>query len=125
MATRAEVTTESSGADLPKLVVAGAVAAAAIVLFYVFADYSLLARTIGLLAAFGVAAAIVYQTALGRRTVAFFRDARTEVRKVVWPTRAETTQTTLTVIVIVIIVGIFLWVFDMFLAWLFKLVTGI
>ena len=126
MATRAEAPTSgSSGADTAKLAVAAAIAVAALVLFYVFAEYSLLARTIGLLVAFGAAAAVAYQTAQGRRTVAFFRDARTEVRKVVWPTRAETTQTTLTVIVIVIIVGILLWLFDMFLAALFKLVTGI
>ena len=124
MATRAETPSTGSG-DTLKLGVAAVVAAAAIVLFYVFAEQSLLARTIGLLVAFGAAAAIAYQTALGRRTVAFFRDARTEVRKVVWPTRAETTQTTLTVIVIVIIVGILLWLFDMFLSWLFRLVTGI
>ena len=124
MATRAETPSAGTG-DTLKLGAAALVAVAAIVLFYVFAEQSLLARTIGLLVAFGAAAAIAYQTALGRRTVAFFRDARTEVRKVVWPTRAETTQTTLTVIVIVIIVGILLWLFDMFLSWLFRLVTGI
>ena len=125
MATRAEAPTGTSGADTAKLAGAGAIVVAAIVLFYVFAEQSLLARTVGLLVAFGAAAAVAYQTALGRRTVAFFRDARTEVRKVVWPTRAETVQTTLTVLVIVIIVGILLWLFDMFLAALFRAVTGI
>lgn len=126
MATRAEITTGSgSGGDVPKLAVAAVIVVAALVAFYVFGEFSLLARTVGLLVAMGAAAAIVYQTAPGRRAVAFFRDARTEVRKVVWPTRAETVQTTLTVLVIVFIVGIFLWLFDMFLAWLFQLVTGI
>ena len=125
MATRAEAPTSAGPADTAKLVAAGAIVVVAIVLFYVFAEQSLLARTIGLLVAFGAAAAVAYQSAPGRRAVAFFRDARTEVRKVVWPTRAETTQTTLTVLVIVIIVGILLWLFDMFLAALFRLVTGI
>lgn len=126
MATRAEITTGSgSGGDVPKLAVAAVIVVAALVAFYVFGEFSLLARTVGLLVAMGTAVAIVYQTAPGRRAVAFFRDARTEVRKVVWPTRAETVQTTLTVLVIVFIVGIFLWLFDMFLAWLFQLVTGI
>jgi preprotein translocase subunit SecE len=80
---------------------------------------------IGLLIIAGLCAFIVYQTNLGKRIVGFFKDARTEVRKVVWPTRAETVQTTLTVFIIVVLVGIFLWLFDMLLAWLFKLITGI
>ena len=123
MASRAEVPTSS--ADTIKFVVAGALGLAGLVAFYVFAEQSLLLRTIGLLAVAGVVAFILYQTALGKRTVAFFRDARTEVRKVVWPSRAETTQTTITVVIIVIIVGIFLWLLDMLLSGLFKLITGI
>jgi len=57
-------------------------------------------------------------TAKGRLLAAFFGNARTEVRKMVWPTRVETTQTTLIVIAVVIMVGIFLWLLDMLLAWL-------
>ena len=123
MASRAEVPT--SGADTVKFIVAGALGLAGLVAFYVFAEQSLLLRTIALLVVAGIVAFVLYQTALGKRTVAFFRDARTEVRKVVWPTRAETTQTTLTVVVIVLIVGIFLWLLDMLLSGLFKMITGI
>ena len=123
MVAKAEVT--QSSADTLKLAAAGIVVLAGLVLFYVFAEHSLLFRVIGLLAMAGLAAFLVYQTALGKRTVAFFRDARTEVRKVVWPSRAETTQTTLTVFIIVLIVGILLWLFDMLLSWLFRLITGI
>ena len=123
MASRAEVPTSS--ADTIKFVAAGALGLAGLVAFYVFAEQSLLLRTVALLAVFGVVAFILYQTALGKRTVAFFRDARTEVRKVVWPSRAETTQTTVTVVIIVVIVGIFLWLLDMLLAGLFKMITGI
>lgn len=93
--------------------------------FYYFADQSLLMRVIALLIIAGLAAFVIYQTDLGKRTVEFFKDARTEVRKVVWPSRTETTQTTLTVFVIVIIVGIFLWLLDMLLSFLFRLITGI
>jgi len=123
MVSRAEVPTSS--ADTIKFVVAGALGLAGLVAFYVFAEQSLLLRTLALLAVAGVVAFIIYQTALGKRTVAFFKDARTEVRKVVWPSRAETTQTTLTVVVIVIIVGIFLWLLDMLLSGAFRMVTGI
>ena len=123
MVSKAEVTTDS--ADTFKLAAAGALVLAGLVAFYYFAEQYLLLRVIALLIIFGLASFIVYQTHLGKRTVAFFRDARTEVRKVVWPSRAETTQTTLTVFIIVVIVGIFLWLFDLLLAFLFRAVTGI
>jgi len=121
----AKVDEPENGADNIKLFAAGALLLAGLVLFYVFAEQSLLFRVLGLLAVVGVCCFLVYQTALGKRTVGFFRDARTEVRKVVWPTRAETTQTTLTVFIIVVIVGIMLWLFDSLLATLFRWVTGI
>jgi len=120
---RADVT--NSTADMVKFALAGALGLGGLVLFYVFSEASLLLRTIALLLVFAGVCAIMYQTVLGKRTVVFFRDARTEVRKVVWPNRAETTQTTLTVVVIVIIVGIMLWLFDSLLSWLFRLITGI
>ena len=123
MVSKAEVQTNT--ADTIKLVVAGALVLLGLVAFYYFAGQSLLLRVVGLLVIAGLAAFIVYQTDLGKRIVAFFRDARTEVRKVVWPSRAETTQTTVTVFIIVVIVGIFLWLFDMLLAYLFRAVTGI
>jgi len=121
----AKVEEPTSGADTLKLYAAGALLLAALVLFYVFAEQSLLFRVLGLLAAMGVCAFLIYQTAKGKRAVGFFRDARTEVRKVVWPSRAETTQTTLTVFIIVVIVGILLWIFDSILATLFRWITGI
>ena len=123
MVSKAEVQTNT--ADTIKLVVAGALVLLGLVAFYYFAGQSLLLRVVGLLVIAGLAAFIVYQTDLGKRIVGFFRDARTEVRKVVWPSRAETTQTTVTVFIIVVIVGIFLWLFDMLLAYLFRAVTGI
>ena len=124
MVSKVEVTTTNS-LDTMKLVGAGALVLFGLFAFYYFEGQSLLLRTVGLLIIAGLAAFVVYQTDLGLRTVAFFRDARTEVRKVVWPSRAETTQTTVTVFVIVVIVGIFLWLFDILLSYLFRAVTGI
>lgn len=121
----AKVEEPASGADNIKLIAAGALLFAGLVLFYVFAEQSLLFRVIGLLAIIGVCCFLIYQTAKGKRTVGFFRDARTEVRKVVWPSRAETTQTTITVFIIVVIVGIMLWLFDSMLASLFRWVTDL
>jgi preprotein translocase subunit SecE len=116
---------ETNNGDNLKLIGAAILGLVGLVAFYYFEGQSLLMRVIGLLIIAGLCAFIVYQTNLGKRIVGFFKDARTEVRKVVWPTRAETVQTTLTVFIIVVLVGIFLWLFDMLLAWLFKLITGI
>lgn len=111
--------------DKMKLAGAGLLLVAGITLFYVFAEQSLLYRVIALLVLAGVAIFVVYQTSKGKQAAGFFRDARIEVRKVVWPTRAETTQTTLIVMAIVLLMGVFLWLLDVLLAWAFKLVTGI
>lgn len=123
MVSKAEL--QDSPNDNLKLIAAAVIALAGLVAFYAFAEQSLLLRVIMLLVVAGIVVFLFYQTARGKRTASFFRDARTEVRKVVWPTRAETTQTTLTVMVLVIIVGLFLWLFDSILSNLFKLITGI
>ncbi len=111
-------------ADTLKLLAAGTIVLIALVAFYVFANHSLLVRVIGLLAAAGAAVSIALKTEPGTETVEFVRGARSELRKVVWPTRAETTQTTLIVIAMVVIMGVLLWLFDVLLLWLVRLVTG-
>jgi preprotein translocase subunit SecE len=81
-------------------------------------------RVVGLLVISGGAAAVALQTERGRALWQFASDARMEVRKVVWPSRQETLQTTLVVIVMVLIVGIILWLFDMVLMAILKALTG-
>ncbi len=116
---------QESPKDKIKLIAAAALVLLGIALFYVFSDQSLLYRVLGILVLAGIAVFVVYQTAKGKQAAAFFRDARTEVRKVVWPTRAETTQTTLIVMVIVVLMGLFLWFLDWLLSWAFQLITGV
>ncbi|MFN2310397.1 MAG: preprotein translocase subunit SecE [Gammaproteobacteria bacterium] len=119
-----KVEVEGAGMDTAKLAVAVALLLAAVGAFYWFADHSLLLRVLGLLATVGVALFIVAQTAVGARALGFMGDARTEVRKVVWPTRQETVQTALIVFAVVIFVGIVLWLLDMLLLWAVRLLTG-
>ena len=92
--------------------------------FYAFGNESLLLRVIGLLAALGVAGTAALQTEKGRLAWAFGRDARTEVRKVVWPSRKETVQTTGLIMAMVGIVALFLWLLDSFLGWLTRTLLG-
>ncbi len=119
-----KVETQGSGLDTAKLAVAVVILVAAVVAFYFFSDHSLLLRVLGLLAAAGIALFVVAQTALGGRMIGFAGDARTEVRKVVWPTRQETIQTALIVFAVVIFMGIVLWLLDMLLLWAVRLLTG-
>jgi preprotein translocase subunit SecE len=67
---------------------------------------------LGLLAVFGAAFFVALQTAVGRGLWRFGGDARTELRKVVWPTRQETIQTTLVVMVVVLVMALFMWAVD-------------
>ena len=120
----AKVEAESATLDTVKLTVSMLLIAVGIGAFYYYEEYSTLLRVIGLLAVAGVSVAIVLQTAIGRRIWTFAVDARTEVRKVVWPTRQETEQTTLIVMVMVLLVSIFLWLVDMFLMWVVRTLTG-
>jgi len=110
--------------DTLKLLAAAVILTAAVFAFYYFADQSLLARVVGLLAATGVAIYIAINTTIGATLLGFIHDSRGELRKVVWPTRAETLQTSLAVVVMVIVMGIFLWLLDMLLFWIVRSLTG-
>ena len=123
MVSKTEV--QKFGGDTFKYFLTLAFAVGAIAGFYYFAEQSFLYRVIGMLVVFGVAIAIFYTTTVGYQLWGFFQASRTEVRKVVWPTRTETTQTTLIVFVIVFLVGLFLYLLDMFFGFGFRWITGI
>jgi len=107
----------SSGFDTVKLLVSLVILVAGVIGFYYFKDEAQIYRVLGMLAVAGIAFGIVATTQIGRKSLGFARDARVEVRKVVWPTRQETTQTTIAVLVMVLVVAILLWLIDMFLGW--------
>ena len=99
-------------ADKIKLLVALLFVAGGIAGFYYFAEQALLYRVLGLLVVLAAATAVALTTQLGSDTLNFGRSAIVEVRKSVWPSRKETTQTTLIVLVMVVIIGLILWLFD-------------
>ena len=119
-----KVETEGSSLDTAKLTAAIVLLVGAVVAFYWFAEHSLLLRVLGLLVVAGAALFIGSQTLMGGQVLGFLSDARTEVRKVVWPTRQETIQTALIVFGVVIFMGIVLWLLDMLLLWAVRLLTG-
>ena len=111
-------------ADKIKWIVTALLVIGALTGFYWFDQYSMLIRVPALLGVAIVCVVIVLQTAAGRQLVGFFRETQIEVRKVVWPTGKETTQTTLVVMGLVVAVALFLWVLDMGLLKLVRMLTG-
>jgi preprotein translocase subunit SecE len=107
--------------DVLKWTGAAACLAAGLVGFYYFAEHSTLLRIVGLLLALALSVVIAVQTEKGRAVWNFMLDSRTEVRKVVWPTRQETTQTTLIVMAVVALMGVILWALDSLLGFLVRL----
>lgn len=116
--------TGTSALDIIKLVLAVLLVVSGVGGFYYLAEESLLYRVLGLVAIAVVALVLVFTTQIGHKLAVFFKDSRTEVRKVVWPSRQETTQTTILVVVMVFVVGVFLWLLDMFLFWGVRVLTG-
>ena len=112
-------------ADTLKLMVSVALLVGGIVGYNYFANqYIEVVRVVGLIVVAVVAMLIALQTEKGRRFKAFVTGVNIELRKVVWPTRAETIQTTLVIIFVVLLVGIFLWLVDMFFGWAVRQVIG-
>ena len=103
--------------DALKWLVALAVLVAGLYANAEYAALTLLYRVLAGIVIAGVFVAIALTTVQGRATWDLAKEARVEIRKVVWPTRQETTQTTLIVVVMVIFVGLILWALDSTLSW--------
>ena len=119
-----QIETQPSAFDAVKLALSVLVFAAGIAAFYYLGEQPAVVRWLIVLAGFGVACAIAMQSAYGRDFWQFVQSSRVELRKVVWPNRQETLQTTLVVLVFVLVSGLFFWLLDMVLAWATKQLTG-
>ena len=115
----------SGAVDKAMLATAVLVLLAGIVGFHALADASVWARAGALIAGLVLGLVVALLSQSGRRFVGFAQYAVDETRKVVWPTRKETIQTTLTVFVFVLVMAIFLWFADKLLEWaLYDLILG-
>lgn len=90
-----------------------------------FANQSLLYRVIALLVLAAVAVFIALQTAKGEEFWKLAKEARIEIRKVVWPTRQEATQTTMIVFAFVLVTALILWGLDSLIGWLASRILGL
>ncbi|MDD5330721.1 MAG: preprotein translocase subunit SecE [Sulfuricella sp.] len=110
--------------DKIKLVFAILLLAAGVAGFYLLSEQALVLRVLAVLAGLGLATAVAWFTAPGKQFFAFGKDSWAETKKVVWPTRKETLQTTGVVFLLVVVLAIFLWIVDASLMWAVKLLMG-
>jgi preprotein translocase subunit SecE len=106
-----ELHSEESGSrfDTPLLIAALALLIGGMVAFYYFdPQLGKLARLGMLLAGLGGAVGLTSRTGVGATVWDYLKGANAERRKVVWPTRQESVQTTLVIAVFVVIVALFL-----------------
>jgi preprotein translocase subunit SecE len=124
MATTAEAQ-GMSVADIAKLVIAAGLVVAGIVGYYWLADGALILRVLSVLGGLIAGAAVAWFTVPGREFAVFAGESIAEVKKVVWPTRKETIQTTAAVFAFVLVMAVFLWLSDKTLEWvLYDLILG-
>jgi preprotein translocase subunit SecE len=115
----------TSAVDIAKLAVAAVLLVAGIVGYYWFSDSALILRVLCVIGGALAGAGVAWMTAPGREFTVFAAEAVAEVKKVVWPTRKETMQTTAAVFAFVVVMAVFLWASDKTLEWvLYELVLG-
>ncbi len=98
--------------------VAVAIVIAALVLYYTLIDQGYWVRLGALLGGIALAIILMAFSADGKRFIAYSKDSWLEVKKVVWPTRQESTRMTLVVFGFVLIMALFLWLIDKLVEWL-------
>ena len=93
--------------------------------YYWLADSALVLRILSVVAGLAAGVAVAWFSAPGREFAVFAGESVAEVKKVVWPTRKETIQSTAAVFAFVVVMAVFLWISDKTLEWvLYDLILG-
>ena len=111
--------------DTIKLLIAAAALVGGLYAYYYYETE--LAQAIRVLMVLGGTVAgigIAMTSVQGRRLWHFIQGSRVEIRKVVWPTKQETTQTAIAVFVFTMVMMLFFWVLDSGLLWLTQKLVG-
>ncbi|GLT16316.1 protein translocase subunit SecE [Vibrio zhanjiangensis] len=124
-ANNAETPDSSNGADIFKWIVTFVLLAAAVVGNYLYGELSVVFRVAGVVVLIAAALGVAATTVKGKAAIDFAKESRMEVRKVVWPTRQETMQTTLIVLAVSIVMALALWGIDGIMVRLVNFVTGV
>lgn len=98
---------------------------AAIVANNMLGEMSVLIRAGGFVVAVAIAMLLASQTDKGRTFLAFAKESKIEVRKVVWPNRQEATHTTVIIVIATFAMALLMWFIDLLLRWGIGLLTGL
>lgn len=115
----------SNPLDTFKWLVVGTLLAGLVYGYGAYDEVSVLYRALAAVTIVVVALGIAATTEKGQIFLTFAKDARIEVRKVVWPSRQEVVRMTLVILFATAVVGLMLYLIDMVLVWAIGLVTGI
>ena len=116
---------QSNGLDMFKWVVVFALLAGLVTANTMYGEISVLYRAIAIVVVVGIAGFIAATTEKGSTFLSFAKESRTEVRKVVWPTRQEANQTTLIVLAATLVMALILWGLDGIIVRVVGFITGI
>tara|TARA_S200000501_G_scaffold84930_1_gene77486 strand:+ start:330 stop:782 length:453 start_codon:yes stop_codon:yes gene_type:complete len=103
---------ETNKNDLVKWILASIIFIGSLFAFYYFDQFPIIYRVLGLIGVVILDFVILFNTEKVKRLRVFTYDARVELKKVVWSTKAEVIQTTVIVFVVVIIMSVLLWLLD-------------
>jgi preprotein translocase subunit SecE len=115
---------QSGGLDIIKLLIAAAALIGGLFAYYYYVELAQALRVLMVLGGLGAGIGIAMTSAQGKRLRSFVQGSRVEIRKVVWPTKQETTQTALMVFVFTLIMSLFFWGLDSLLLWLTRTLVG-
>jgi len=115
---------QRSPIDVVKWVFVAILVAVAVVGNAYFDEQPFLYRVLGVVAVALIAAVVAAQTIRGRAFIQLLKEARAEVRRVVWPTKQETAQTTGIVVLVVVLMSLILWALDTLFGWAISSVIG-
>ncbi|RUO30644.1 preprotein translocase subunit SecE [Aliidiomarina sedimenti] len=121
----ANTESQSTPMEALKWVIVIALLAAAVVGNYMYDDVSVVFRALGVVLLVVAAGLIASRTAKGQTFISFAKESRIEVRKVVWPSRKEATQTTAIVLIATLVVALLLWGLDGILVRVVGMATGV
>ena len=110
--------------DKLKIAVAALLVAAGVAGFYFLGQSPMILRILAVLAGLAAAAVTLWTSEPGKQFYAFAQESVTETKKVVWPTRKETLQTTGIVFAFMVVMALFLWIVDASLLWVVKKLLG-
>ena len=116
---------QSNALDMFKWVVVFALLAGLVTANTMYGEISVLYRAIAIVVVVGIAGFIAATTEKGSAFLSFAKESRTEVRKVVWPTRQEANQTTLIVLAATLNMALILWGLDGIIVRVVGFITGI